>query len=402
MFTFTMVLTVLTAAVLGVWASRHRMINREKRFGHRLTPESPGPEGPRPKLSVLVAAKDEAENIEACLRTLLEQDYENFEVIACDDRSTDGTTEIIARLAAEDPRLKLVRVRELPEGWCGKNNAMRCGVEQAAGEWICMLDADCRQLSNRTLSAAVRYALDCDARMLSVLPILETRGFWERVVQPVCSGVMMIWFHPDKVNDPKRSNAYANGAFMMIRRDAYEAVGGHEAVRDKLNEDMHMARLVKLSGRRLRVVPSEGLYLVRMYTSLKAIYRGWSRIFFGTFGTPARLGASLAVMLLVSLLPYAAAATGLALAAAGVEPAAGWLAWGLAGSAAAAMQISVIWRFYGMLQVPRWAAPLYALGCLVAVACLLRAIGNLRRGAKVTWRDTAYAGLSQSASSPKD
>ncbi|OPX22022.1 MAG: hypothetical protein B1H04_05635, partial [Planctomycetales bacterium 4484_123] len=144
------------------------------------------------------AAKDEQANIGRCVRTLLEQDYPDFEVIVVNDRSTDETAEIVQRLAEEDRRLRLINVGELPAGWCGKNHAMHVGIARARGEYICMMDADCRQTSRHSLRAAVAYALDSGTDLLSVLPNLELVGFWENVVQPVCGGIMMIWFSPEK------------------------------------------------------------------------------------------------------------------------------------------------------------------------------------------------------------
>ena len=384
-------LTVLTGLVFLVWGSRHLLIWREKGGGFLLTEDYPGPPEDPPLVSVLVAAKDEAENIEACVRTMLDQDYPNFEMIVCDDRSVDGTGDIVERVAAEDPRVRLVRIQDLPEGWCGKNNAMNTGIRRARGEWICMIDADCRQTSDRTLSVAVQHAFDSGADMLSVLPILEMNGFWENVVQPVCGGVMMIWFHPDKVNDPDKPNAYANGAFMMIRRSTYDAIGGHDTVKDKLNEDMHMAGAVKHAGHKLRVARSKGLYLVRMYTSLRQIFRGWGRIFYGTFGTLQRLTISLLVLVVMGVGPYVSAALGLSMAAGGAAGGAWWWACGIAGLAAAAMQISVIFRFYRLIDARPSLAWTYMLGCLVASASLLKALWSLRTGARVVWRNTSYS-----------
>ena len=385
------IFTILTCLVFLVWISRHLMIHRERRNGFLLTEEYPGSPDDAPMVSVLVAAKDEAENIETCVRTMLRQNYPNFELIVCDDRSEDGTGEIVERIAAEDDRLRLIRIRDLPAGWCGKNNAMNTGIREARGQWICMIDADCRQTSDRTLSVAVQYALDTEADMLSVLPILEMRGFWENVVQPVCGGVMMIWFHPEKVNNPDKPNAYANGAFMLMKRSTYEAIGGHEAFKDKLNEDMHMALGVKRRGLRLRVARSQGLYLVRMYTSLPKILRGWSRIFYGTFGTAKRLSISLLVILVMGVLPYVSAALGLALAAAGAAPNAWWWACGIAGAAAVAMQLSVIFRFYRLIRAKPALAWTYVLGCLIAAAALIGALLKLRSRARVVWRNTSYS-----------
>jgi hypothetical protein len=253
-----------------------------------------------------------------------------------------------------------------------------------------MTDADCRFLSPRTLSVAVQHARDCGADMLSVLPTLEMRGFWENVVQPVCGGLMMIWFRPDKVNDPARPNAYANGAFILIKRSAYDALGGHEAVKDQVNEDMHMAALCKAKGLKLRVIRNDGLYLVRMYTSLGRIVRGWGRIFFGTFGTRKRLGISLAVLVVMGMLPYLSAGLGLGLAAAGVGPVGAWWACGIVGAAASLLQLSVIARFYRLTGAKASLAWAYMLGCGVATIALIIALRKLRRGSQVVWRGTRY------------
>ncbi len=393
MTVLAIILIVLTAGGLLVWSSRHLMIARHRRESFSLSEAcAPAGEVPeRPLVSVVVAAKDEQDNIEACVRSMLRQDYPNFEMIVVNDRSTDRTAEIVEGIAAEDGRLRLINVRRLPEGWCGKNHAMHTGIADSRGEWLCMIDADCRQDSARTLWVALDYARQTGADLLSVLPNLEMHGFWENVVQPVCGGIMMIWFHPDKVNDPAKPHAYANGAFMLIRRSAYQRIGTHEAVKGEVNEDMHMAARVKAAGMKLRVVRNEGLYAVRMYSSLRGIVRGWSRIFFGTFGTLRRLSASLAVVLMVSLLPYAAAAFGLLASAAGAEPTWLFTLCGALGLATVAMQISVIFRFYRLIHARPALAWTYALGCLVSAAALLGAMTKLRRGATVTWRNTAYS-----------
>ena len=382
-------LTVLASLVCLVWLSRHLRIWRERRTGLLLGPDSPGPPESPPKVSVLAAAKDEAACIETCVRTMLDQDYPNFEMVVCNDRSADGTAGIVQRVADEDPRLRLVNITDLPEGWCGKNNAMQTGIATTDGQWICMIDADCRQVSRRTLSVAMQYAQDSGADLLSVLPRLEMKSWWENVVQPVCGGVMMIWFPPEKVNDPHAPNAYANGAFILIRRSAYEAIGTHEAVKDRLNEDMHMARLVKQAGLQLRVIRGEGLYLVRMYTSFMQIIRGWSRIFYGTFGTLRRLVISLAVVTIMGLLPYLAAGAGAAGWALAAEPAWPWRMLSIAGLASVAMQLSVIYRFYKLINAKSGLFWTYPIGCAVAMwtlACSLTKLG----GAKVVWKSTGY------------
>jgi len=381
----------LTGLVVLIWLSRHLLIAEERRKGFLLTPDCPGPPGIPPRVSVMIAARDEADCIETCVRTMLDQDYPNYEVVVCNDRSTDATGRVVRALAEEDDRLRLIDIDHLADGWCGKNHAMQHGIATTDSEWVCMIDADCRQISRRTLSTAVQYALDMKADLLSVLPRLEMNSFWENVVQPVCSGVMMIWFNPDKVNDPEKPNAYANGAFILIRRSTYEAIGTHEAVKACLNEDMHMARRVKEAGLALRVARSDGLYLVRMYTSLRQILRGWSRIFYGTFGTLRRLTASLAVLVVVGLLPWASSAIGLAAALAGGQPPWAWWALAGVGGVAGAMQISVIYRFYRLIGARYDLAWTYPLGCIVAIAAVIGSLTRLRSGAKVVWKNTSYS-----------
>jgi cellulose synthase/poly-beta-1,6-N-acetylglucosamine synthase-like glycosyltransferase len=392
---FLWVWIALVCLVLLVWVSRHRLLSAQKGRADVLTPDSPGVETDPPRLSVLVSAKDEEEAIGACVRSMLGQDYPNFEMIVCNDRSVDRTADVVRQIAAGDERLRLVEVTQLPEGWAGKCHGMYTAAGAARGDWLCMIDADCRQLSPRTLSVAMRYAQDQRADLLSVLPALEMKGFWENVVQPVCGGVMMIWFHPDRVNDPDRRTAYANGAFMLIRRSAYEAVGTHQAVKNRLMEDLHLASLIKRRHLRLRVVRGTGLYVVRMYTSLRQILRGWSRIFFGTFGTVPRLSASIVIMFLMGLLPYVSLGAGLAGWRGNGATAGLWGALALAGAAAAAMQLSVIHRFYRFMGARADLAWTYPLGCAVTLAALGMSMCKHRPGAKVVWRNTAYSSASQ-------
>lgn len=382
-------LLVLSSVAVLVWASRHLMINVEKRTGFELTGQYAGPPQDAPAISVVVAAKDEEANIGTCVRSMLAQDYPHFEMVVSNDRSDDRTGAIVREIAQADGRLRLVNIETLAEGWFGKNHAMQNAVATTTGDWICLIDADCRFTSPRMLSVAMQYAMDKRADFLSVLPQLEMKGFWENAVQPVCSGVMMIWFHPDKVNNPAKPNAYANGAFMLMKRSTYQALGTHEAFKQCLNEDMHMARVAKEKGLALRVVRGGKLFSVRMYTSFRQIVRGWSRIFFGTFGTLKRLTISLAVMVIMGVLPYASAAAGLALAAAGAPASGLWLATGIVASLAAALQLGAIGRFYKLIGGRPGLFWTYPIACGVVVYALCLSLSRLRKGAVVTWRGTA-------------
>ncbi len=380
--------TILCGLVALVWSTRHIQIWRQKRSGMSVVGREEELSDP-PRLSVLVAAKDEEDNIAACVRSMLGQKYPDFQLIVVDDRSNDRTSQIAQETAGDDRRFKLVRVEVLPDGWAGKNHAMHTGITEATGEWLCMIDADCTQLTEHSLTAAVVRARKLDADLMSVLPEMELRSFWENVVQPVCSGVMMVWCAPDKVNNPRRPHAYANGAFILIRREAYEQIGGYEAIRGCVQDDLWLARRAKQAGLNLRGAPGEGLYRVRMYSSLRAILRGWTRIFLGTFGSAVRLLASMALVLFMSLMPYLVAAAGWVAVAMGAR---GWtLAAAVVSTVAVVVQWSVLVRFYRLLGGRPGLFWTYPLGCFVALGCLGSALWKHLTGATVTWRGTSYS-----------
>lgn len=384
----------LLAVVTLIWLTRHIELWRA---GRRLIVLRPGdgatPPAEPPKVSVLVAAKDEEANIGTCATTLLAQNYPNYEVIIIDDRSTDRTNEILREIQANDSngsKLHVLNVKELPAGWAGKNNAMRMGIESAAGEWYLLSDADCRQTCQTTISAVMNYVLRERVDMLSVLPVLETQTVWERIIQPVAGAVMVFWFNPVRVNNPASRAAYANGAFMLIRKDVYENLGGHAAVRHQLNEDLHMAKLCKQNGFRLRVVQNDGLYLTRMYRNFHETWRGWSRIFYGCFGTVRQLLISAGFMTVVSLLPWLSMAAGwIGVAARGrFQDQWEWIAF--LSTAAVAAQLSVLTRFYIVSKSDVRYVITWPLGAALCVGMLFSAIGKTLGLTGTAWRGRVY------------
>ena len=373
-----------------VWSRRHLDLHRGKKEP-LLSAVSPDGPQPLPRLTILVAGKDEEANIGRCISDLLRQDYPDFEVIAANDRSIDRTGAIMDEWAARDPRVKAVHVRDLPAGWGGKNHAMHQAMQHATGEYLCFTDADCKYHAPHLLRAAVRYAEQTGTQFLSVLPELEAHTFWERVVQPPAGAIMVFWFPPQKVNSPAHRHAYANGAFMLMPRATYDAIGGHIGSKGQLNEDMHFAKLAKQNGRRLFVIRGDGMYSVRMYTGLRQIWNGWTRIFYCCFGTLPRLFVSVIFLSVFSLLPYLsllAAFVWMLASPSAASPAPGIA---LAASAAIIAQQSVLWQFYALSRTPPWWALTYPLG---AGMCLAVTFNAMRRytGARTVWRGTAYTG----------
>ncbi|GAB4191138.1 MAG: glycosyltransferase family 2 protein [Roseiflexaceae bacterium] len=294
-------MTLLSALGVAIYAAWTALFLRNCPV---LRPGDP-PTEDAPLISIVVPARNEAANIERCVRSLLAQNYPNIEVIAIDDASTDATPEILARLAAEDPRLRVVAGAPLRPGWTGKNNAVVQGVRHAHGEWLLFVDADVC-LHPGALSAAYHTATERDAAMVSLWARQELGSFWERVVQPVIIGKNLVSDPLLLCNSARFPRmALGNGQFILIDRAIYRRIGGHEAVRDEVVEDQMLSRNVKEAGQRLLMMDGSAVLSTRMYDSLQGIWEGWSKNNFLTLGRNLVivLGAAFSVYM-VSINPF--------------------------------------------------------------------------------------------------
>ena len=381
---------VLVGLIVLVWIYRTFVVYSARSRGPILSAETIPDAGPQGLVSIIVPAKDEEANIEAALATLLAQDYPEIEIIVVDDRSTDGTAAAVRRVAERDGRVRLVQVAELPEGWFGKPHAMHVGAGEARGRWLLFVDADCRQAPH-SVRAGVHFLADAGGDMLSLWPVLEMHGFWENAVQPVAGSVLVAWFRPERVNNPRRRVAFANGQYILVRREVYDAVGGHGAVRREIVEDIAMASIVKGAGHRLLNAVGTDLFTTRMYDSLRAMYRGWTRIYYGGFKSVGRLLAVLALTFLFALFPFLVLGAAAAAVAAGVREA--WVPATLGLAALAIVFIlATMRRLFILSRAGPWYLAFYPLAVALVLAfeagAIVRALGL--RG--VTWRGTTYKG----------
>jgi chlorobactene glucosyltransferase len=254
-----------------------------------------------PLISACIPARNEERNIRACVEAILNQDYPNLEVIVLDDRSTDSTLEILRQLAAQNDKLKIISGSDLPKGWAGKPHALYQASAAARGEWLCFVDAD-TFLAPTTLSSCYVKALETNADMFTIMTFQIMGSFWEKVVMPLVMTALSAGFSPRKVNDPKRKDAIANGQFIMIKRSVYNAIGGHESVKDNIVEDKAISEQVKWNGYRLIVADGMKVAKTRMYTSLPEMWEGWTKnIYLGLRDQPSLIalgvfGAFLAVV----------------------------------------------------------------------------------------------------------
>src|SRR5580698_3557378 len=242
------------------------------------------PVSERPTVSVIVPARNEEASLGACLESLAAQTQVSFEIIVVDDGSTDRTREIARAFGG----VRVVDPAALRPGWIGKNNALVAGAKEARGEWLLFTDADTVHRGG-SLARSLEEAQRQKAALLSYSPEQEVHGFWERAVMPVIFAELASSYRPSDVSDPASSAAAANGQYILISREAYDAVGGHAAIATSLLEDVELARAVKASGRKLFFRYGGDAVRTRMYRSFAQLREGWTKNLVLLFPSPVRL-----------------------------------------------------------------------------------------------------------------
>ncbi len=222
------------------------------------------------EVSVIVPARNEEASLADCLRSLVRQSGLRYEVVVVDDHSTDRTREI----AASFP-VRVIEADPLPDGWSGKCNACWTGARTAKGKWLLFTDAD-TQHTPTSISAGLREAEQQSAELLSYSPQQEVHSFAERALMPLIFAELAVTYRPKEVSDPASPAAAANGQYLLIRRDAYDAVGGHAVVANAVLEDVELARKLKSAGYRLQFRLSD-VVSTRMYRSFPQMWEGWTK-----------------------------------------------------------------------------------------------------------------------------
>jgi chlorobactene glucosyltransferase len=351
------------------------------------------PGEPLPRLSIVVPARDEERSIERCVRSLLAQDWLDFEVIVVDDGSRDATLAILEALAREDPRLHVVRGEALPPGWVGKPWALVQGERAASGDWLLFTDADSTHAS-RGAASALWFATRGGFDALSIATNQELGSFWERAALPSILGtILFVAGTFGEINDPQRPDkAVANGQYILVSRRAYDALGGHAALRDEIVEDVAFARRLKADGRfRFVLAAGPGLARVRMYRSGREIWSGFTKnVFFGANGDVRALAGGAILLSLISIAPPLLAMRALATARYAVMV-----------EAMACTVANVATASWGMRRAgfPRRLALLQPLGIACLIAIMANSTFRVLSGRGVEWRGRTYR---EAASGPKD
>lgn len=342
-------------------------------------------EGEMPLVSILVPVRNEEHRILGeCFNSILAQDYERFEVIAVNDRSTDNSAAILNALAEQDARLRVVEGREPPAGWLGKPHAMRQALAHARGNWVLATDAD-MVFDRAALRTAMRQVQGFNGDALTLIPHFESRTFWERVVIPAWAWVLMMVFLFYRVNHPRSKGALGIGGFFLVRREALQRVGDYEGLKDEVAEDFRLAVMLKRSGARLRIEFAPRLLRTRMYRNFSEMWECHAKNWFAG----ANYSLPLAVVSVFGMYSFAVVPPILAVVctvglAFNFNSELWWLLFPTA--LTWALQIFVLALFNRRFKVATIYALLSPLGLALLYAILLDSGLRISWGRGVTWK----------------
>jgi glycosyltransferase involved in cell wall biosynthesis len=330
-----------------------------------------------PLVSIVFAARDEAEKLPAAIQTLLAQDYPRFEVVAVNDRSTDQTPVILNEMERSNQNLIVTDIAELPPGWLGKPHALVAGYEKSRGDWLVFTDADVH-FAPDVLRRALALASERKWDHLSLLTAVDMQGFWETTAISYFGLGFVFGNEPWQASNPRSTRYVGIGAFQLVRRSAYEKSGGHARLRMEVIEDMKLGKLMKMAGYRSGVAVAQDLVRVRWHSGVHNVIRGVTKNMFAAVHYNAFLAvAAMMLSVVMSVSPF----LGLAFAS-------GWARAfaGIAVAAAVVIHAAMVWSTD--------ASPLYGLthplGALLFCWMMARsAIATLWQGG-VVWRDTFY------------
>ena len=330
-----------------------------------------------PTLSVIIPALNEERDLERSLRSVLTQDYPALEVIVLNDRSTDRTGEILEGMKEKDAQLEVIHIDTLPEGWLGKNHALYVGAKRAKGEWLLFTDADVR-FDRAALSIATAYAEKRGLDHLAALPYLEAKSVPLKAFVSAFSLLFSIYSQPWRATEPKSRWHIGIGAFNLLKRETYEAVGTHERIALRPDDDMKLGKLVKQAGYKQEAVFAPEIMQVEWYTGLPQAIRGLNKNAFAGLNYSLPLALTGVVSLFVTnVFPFVAVFF--------VSGLARWLF---------ALSVLIVFSVYALNKRRSRLGVLYAAlhpfgVSVLCYATLESACKALWRGS-VSWRGTAY------------
>lgn len=327
-----------------------------------------------PALSVVIAACNEADTLVAALTSLLKVDYPHLEIVLVNDRSTDATGDLIESLAKDDPRVTVVHLDHLPDGWLGKNHALHRAAARARGKWLLFSDADVHFQAD-SLARAVTVAEQNDLDHLVLGPRIVCGTFWEKIFVAFFGTAFCFRYRPDLVGEKNRYYVGV-GSFNLVRRQVYEELGGHSTLAMQVLDDMELGRLIKGRGYRQRFVGAGAAVTVRWAVGWQGLMHGLEKnAYAGLNYSPLFALSSCVITLWACLAP-------LWLLAIGAWP------WALLGLGA--MQVCALCNAPAMGS-PAWVGLLFPLASILFCFILLRAAWLCHRRGGIYWRGTFYS-----------
>jgi glycosyltransferase involved in cell wall biosynthesis len=344
---------------------------------------SPATPAGNPRVTIVVPARNEEASIRQALSQLLALDYDNYEVIAIDDRSTDRTGEIMDDLAVGSDgrprrsRLRIVHIKELPPRWMGKAHAMWSAAKESTADWILFTDADV-MFRPDCLRRAIAYAEVERADHLVLFPRTIMKRPGEKMMLAFFQLMFVFGHRPWKVADPKAKDHIGVGAFNLVRRRVYEAVGTYEGLRFEVVDDMKLGKVIKNAGFRQRNVLGGDLLELHWAHGARGVVRNLTKNFFAvmSFQSWRAIGFCVAAAFL-NIVPFA-----------GVFLADGWARIPYASALAC-----LFFLYFGMSlfsDVRPWYVLLHPFGTLLFIYTMLRSMFFALRNKGVEWRGTMY------------
>jgi len=330
-----------------------------------------------PRVSIIVAARDEERHIDAAVRALARQSYPDYEIIVVDDRSTDATPRVLAHVQASEPHLQIVRVDDLPDGWLGKNHALHVGAQRARGELLLFADGDVIFRSD-ALSRAVRLLHASRSDHLAVAPDVVAPSARLALVVNYFMMWFLLYLRPWRARDPNTRAYIGIGAFNLVRRDAYLAVGGHARIALRPDDDLMLGKVLKSAGKRLLLASGEGLVSVEWYRTLGELARGFRKnAFAGLHYSVALTVLAVIGQITLAVWPFVAVA----------------LTGGGERALYAVAALAQVGAYAGAATAQRarpWLALFYPLAAILFVVILVAAVTRTLARRGIEWRGTRY------------
>lgn len=343
-----------------------------------------------PALSILIAAHNEGDHIERCLNHLREQNYPMSQIVVVNDRSTDETAAVVRRLSMRDPRITLVNIDALPDGWIGKTHALASGAVHATGDYLLFVDSDVF-LHPGAIAGVMETAIREKIDFLTLWPRLGLRSLADRLLVPPTGWLLSFWAWSGGGTTRAGANPImGNGQFLLVARNAYDRIGGHAAVKAELAEDAVLAHHAHAAGLRRWVGLGHGLYVTARHSTFARCCNGMARVMIGTLETPAKILLSTQIILGGCVTPF------------WIFPLALWLYYTghnptltLAFAGASMLHVTAMFitlrRLFSFTMEERGGLWLYPFGCLGVVGILLWSLLIMTGRGSIRWGATKYS-----------